>query len=80
MYIRSKQKRVARADEGAQRNGSKYASTPPSAATTASQEQGMSARGDEQEVVQKNRASKTSFCRKEGVMGKEASSTGTVHP
>lgn len=61
MYIRSEKQRVARAGEGTQRNGSKCASTLPSAATTASQEQGVSAGGDEQEAAQKNRAPKTSF-------------------
>lgn len=47
--------------KGAQGNGSKCVSTLPSAATTASQEQGISAEGGEQEAAQKNRAPKTSF-------------------
>lgn len=64
MYNTSEKHRVTRAQgEGAQQNGSKCVSTQPPAAASAFQELGMSAGGDEEEVLQTKRAPKTSFWR-----------------
>lgn len=59
----SEKHRVTRVSEGAQRNGSKCVSTQPPAVSSASQELGVSAGVDEEEVLQKKQSSKNLFMR-----------------